>query len=383
MDCIYCSKTYQSKSSLHHHQKTNKTCLNIQEKSGIEISEHMLSCSFCNKKVSSKFRLENHLLSCKKKKELDNNSKRVEQTKEIQEKLQEQFEDELEKISFELRNQKEEFEYELRIKDEKIKTLEAQIKKQQPIKITNKIDTVNNTNTINNITIFEVMTPDRVKEYFKKNYNLDTLLGGQRELARFVYDEFIQKENAVYQCTDRSRNKFIMFENGKMVEDTNCDSIVGLTSHGLPQVKQVYEDALFSTIPENITENDIQDNYLSITRIDQDRSVFKNELSKIVTSSTSEKPLHLDLIENVKRQCSYMREHILPLEKTETSESLEYYEPIRRPDVCGVSRGRLMIYRERYRKDKTIKGPSSIMKQIENGNKLIEEEYLSYLRSFE
>jgi hypothetical protein len=101
MECVHCSKTYQSKSSLHHHQKTNKTCLSIQEKLGLEISDHMLSCPFCDIKVSSKFRVENHLLSCKKKKEVDNNKK----TKHVQE----------------------QFEIQLKCKDDKIKELQDTI----------------------------------------------------------------------------------------------------------------------------------------------------------------------------------------------------------------------------------------------------------------
>ena len=49
-------------------------------------------------------------------------------------------------------------------------------------------------------------------------------------------------------------------------------------------------------------------------------------------------------------------------------------------DILGFSPGKLMVYRERYRKDKTIKGPLEIMKQIEH-NEEAREVYLRYLSS--
>jgi hypothetical protein len=60
------------------------------------------------------------------------------------------------------------------------------------------------------------------------------------------------------------------------------DNIIGLASIGFPHVKNVYDDAMFSRLPEDISEDDVQENYRSISSISKDRSQFKNELSKIV-----------------------------------------------------------------------------------------------------
>jgi hypothetical protein len=54
----------------------------------------------------------------------------------------------------------------------------------------------------------------------------------------------------------------------------------------LPRVQEVYETALFD-LPEKVTEDDVQDNYQQIISMDKQRSEFKAELSKIVSSDTN------------------------------------------------------------------------------------------------
>jgi hypothetical protein len=48
----------------------------------------------------------------------------------------------------------------------------------------------------------------------------------------------------------------------------------------MPHVQDVYETALFD-LPETVTEDNVQDNYQQIMTIDERRSDFKAELSKI------------------------------------------------------------------------------------------------------
>jgi hypothetical protein len=198
--------------------------------------------------------------------------------------------DKMEELEFENRNLKEEFAFEMKIKDEKIKELEDSLEKnkQKKQKITNikKVDqmtTIENQN--NNINIYQVMSPEVVEDFFKKHYNLDTLLGGQKALARFVNDGFL-KESQVYLCGDRSRQKFYIIKDGEKTEDTNCDAIIGLTAPGIPHVQDVYETALFD-LPEAVTEDMVQDNYQNIMTMDNQRVDFKAEMSKIVPSETT------------------------------------------------------------------------------------------------
>lgn len=201
----------------------------------------------------------------------------------------------LDKIEYDLRTQKEE--YELRLKNDKIKELEERLKKTEYKlnkgttihKTKNKTIHDHSTNITNNYTIYEVMTPERVEDYFKKHYNMETLLGGQKALARLVADGFIIEKDT-YHCTDRSLQKFTFVDKeGKSIEDTDCRHVIQLTSSGMPHIKYVYEDSLFSSeAKDERVEENLHNNYSSISKLDQEPSQFKNELSKIVPSRENE-----------------------------------------------------------------------------------------------
>jgi hypothetical protein len=376
-ECIYCGNTFITDAALIFHQKTTKACLRIQEQKGITPEKISFPCSFCKKHLTTKPRLASHILICKKKiaKDAYDNAHKADTD----------IEDRIDKIAFELRNHKEEIEYELKIKDkkfteelkrkdEKINELEKKIIQLTHIKSTsnsnshNKIKHVNSHNITNNITIQEVMTPERVEDFFKKHYNLETLLGGQKALAQFICEKFIlSQETPVYQCTDRSRQKFMMNQNGEQVEDPNCENIVRLTAPGMPHVKDVYEDALFSEPTEK--EDSIQEKYRSVISLDKERTQFKNEMSKIVPSDDSSSSKQ----DNWKIIFQTLRDNVLPYE---TKQSLVESDPIKKPDVCGINRSKLIAYRDRYRKDGVIKGPPSIM-----DNDMYKEEYLEFLKS--
>jgi hypothetical protein len=182
-------------------------------------------------------------------------------------------------------------EEELHLKDNEIKELREKLKtppKAQKItnNITkNKIEQNIGTNIEQqNITIYQIMSPEHVEDFFKKHYNLDTLLGGQKALARFLNDGFL-KDAPVYICGDRSRQKFYVINDGKKTEDTDCDAILGLTAPGIPHVQDVYETALFD-LPESVTEDMVQDTYQHIMAIDEQRADFKAEFSKVVASES-------------------------------------------------------------------------------------------------
>ena len=263
-------------------------------------------------------------------------------------------------------------------KDEKIKHLEEQIKHvKMPQKITNKTNIETNIeNQTNHITIYQVMSPEHVEDFFNKHYHLDTLLGGQKALARFVNDGFL-KEAPVYICGDRSRQKFYIINDGGKSEDTNCEKILELTSPGLPRVQEVYETALFNELPEKVTEDELQDNYQQLMSMDDNRTDFKSELSRIVSSDTTGDTKQLtfkQMLQQMKQRSDRLGLTIRETKKEDKEEIL-----IKREDVLGHSRGKLMVYRDRFRKDGTVKGPPSIMERIQNDEKA-KEEYMAYLR---
>ena len=227
---------------------------------------------YCKKSLANKDNLKKHHVICKKK----------DKTHEFAHELKRKDE------------QIEELEREMQLK---IKELEEKLKQQEKtptkIKTQNKINnqTNNTIGTQNNITIYQVMTPEHVLDVFKKHYKLDTLLGGQKALARFVNEGFL-KENAtpIYTCGDRSRQKFYILHEGKKVEDTNCEGLIELTSPGFLHVQDVYEEAMFNEADDK--EEEIHNTYQDIMNISSDHQEFNAELSRVVSTDTEQKPLH-------------------------------------------------------------------------------------------
>jgi hypothetical protein len=68
--CEFCKTVFSKKGNLIQHQKTAKYCLELQEKENND-----LQCKFCNKKLSSKARLNNHLEICSSRQEIESENK--------------------------------------------------------------------------------------------------------------------------------------------------------------------------------------------------------------------------------------------------------------------------------------------------------------------
>jgi hypothetical protein len=393
MECVYCKKTFQTKPSLTYHQRTVKSCLKIQHEQGIT-APTLFKCSYCNKNITSKNNLDYHLNICKIRKE--------------QVKIETQN-----NIELHLRN-------ELTLKDNKIKELEERLKKTEE-KINhgtvnktnnkNKTKTVNdhsNTNITNNYTIYEVMTPERVEEYFKKHYNMDTLLGGQKALARLVADGFIIEKDT-YHCADRSRQKFTLVDNeGKSVEDPDCRRVIQLTASGMPHIKDVYQDSLFSKeATDERVENDLHHNYNSISKLDQEPTQFKNELSKVVPSRESDPmptPPTESIFESMRRESAILlaefeerkRLRRLNANANTNEKENEDLEKIKEPlprMIGGMSLGVLDTFRQGYRMRKKIaeengipleqveiKYPSELLSQFDT-NPELKNEFLDFVKS--
>ena len=358
MECSFCKKILSSSYTLRTHQKNTKTCIRIQESQGNKVNP-LFYCLYCNKNFSTKQKSDNHMKNTCPVKELKEQDLYV--SKEHLDSL------------------KKEFEEELKMKDQKIKELETK-------------STITNTNIknkfITNITINEVMTPERVQEFFKKHYNLDTLLGGQKGLARFIADGFIS-DTGVYKCSDRSRQKFVMIEDESSKEDPDCQHLFGLTGPGLPHIKDVYEDALFS-IPEDVTEVEIQDQYKSIATMDQDRSQFKNELSKIIPSASALQ-LERSKYECAVEQLKKMRDAIQPIEnkksdkneKNEKNEKKESNELEFTMNKIGeFSYGYLHRFRVMYQDNKQIRGPKKLI-ELFNDQPDLEENYIKFIKGID
>jgi hypothetical protein len=379
MECQYCKKTYSNTYTLKNHQTLTRACLLIQKDLGNKVEPKIFECSFCNKNLSTKARLERHYIICKIKKEYDT-KKEIEQA--VEEKTKQIIKDEFEEVSFTFRNKQEEYEYEIRLKDEQIKELKERLEQHEKTPKIIKNKTKNITNHINILNIHEVMTPERVEEVFKKHYNLDTLLQGIPGLAKFICDGFIHKSS--YFCTDRSRHKFVMNdEHGNKVEDPNCEKLVSLTAPGMKHITDVYETGLFTT-NDHISEEDLHKSYQPISNLDRDPSKLTSELSKIVPSDIS--PVVSNTSSQNHNNVWQMMRDVYKSNSEKSSESI-VEQPVLKT-IGGFSLGQLMKYREGYRKRKSdaggkeveIKGPSLLLELCEKDN-TIKEKYYEFIKA--
>jgi hypothetical protein len=312
-------------------------------------------------------------------------SKNKEVTNKIK-KISESLEDKLEELASDFKNYKDETEFNLKVKDDKLKQFENEIvllKKQieecsKPKKSVynknsknNNQNNTNSNNTTNNITIQNIMSPDKVEACFKKHYHLGNLIEGQKGLARFVTDAFLKSEESedlVYLCIDRSRQKFgALQEDGSHKEDANCEQLVHLTKPGLDHVSDIYVTSLFEKLPEDIKESDIHDGYKNISDLGTNRTEFKNELSKIIPSESMTSDMSI---------WTRMKSKI----QKEDEKQEPFQIPIKKPDIGGISRSKLSVYRDRFKKDGMIKYPPQWLDKLNQGDESFLSEYHDFLK---
>ena len=80
MECEFCKNTYSCKSSLNYHQKNSRSCLKLQGKNNSGIQ-----CIYCNKNISTRKYLKNHLLICKVKCDIDKKKYREQEIETLSE----------------------------------------------------------------------------------------------------------------------------------------------------------------------------------------------------------------------------------------------------------------------------------------------------------
>lgn len=247
MECQFCKSTLKTKYSLFTHQKTNKKCLNEQQKIKNTVVENKLTnCYYCKKSCSMP-NLKGHLLVCKYKKQFDieqeikkkyeknleeiqkENEKKLE---EIQKENEKNLEDVKKKYEKNLQDMKKENEKnleeikllkkELEIKDEFYKDDHKTIRKlaAQP-KTTN-----NNTNNI--VGNLNLSDTNRIKNILEKEFTPNDIMDGQKGLANFAFQNILKDEegNLVYACVDPSRKMFKFKDmDGKVIKDVNTQKL--------------------------------------------------------------------------------------------------------------------------------------------------------------
>ena len=262
MDCQFCKNKLKTKYSLLTHQKTNKKCLDMQQKINNVIENKLTNCIFCEKSCSIP-NLKSHLLVCKKKKKFDiekehekkteniikeyemrnedirkkyemkneeirkENEKKFEEYEKKTEDIIKEYEkkideirkenkkkiDEIRKENFELRK-------ELEIKDEIYKDEHKTIKK---LALQSK-NTTNN-NIIGNLNLDDTK---RIKDILEKEFTSNDILDGQKGLANFAFNKILRDNegNLVYVCGDSARKIFRYKDPvGKIIKDVNTQKL--------------------------------------------------------------------------------------------------------------------------------------------------------------
>jgi len=172
-----------------------------------------------------------------------------------------------------------------------------------------------------------------------------------------------------------------MIEDESSKEDPDCQHLFGLTGPGLPHIKDVYEDALFS-IPEDVTEVEIQDQYKSIATMDQDRSQFKNELSKIIPSASALQP-ERSKYECAVEQLKKMRDAIQPIENKKSNEKKDTNDlELTMNKIGEFSYGYLHRFRVMYQENKQIRGPKKLIELFKDQPDQ-EEKYIKFIKGID
>lgn len=251
MECQYCKKVLQTKSSLNSHQTKTKYCLTLQGKE----TKGSFNCDYCKKTYVKKGHLNDHLKIC------TYNSTYV-QT------LRQELLDCKQEITV-LRQKVESLE-----KDKKLWINQSQTLAKNPRKTTTNIR-----NTLN-LSVFN-KTEEDIKQLVEDNYNKEYLIEGQKGVARFTHSHVLKTEAnqmPMYTITDKTRG------NGKY-KSSNSEVVIDNGMHGLtkklhPSIKN--KAINIAIIEDAMNNQDVYEGYQEVFKMDDDNSVFREEMIRLM-----------------------------------------------------------------------------------------------------
>ena len=248
MECQYCKKILQTKSSLNSHQTKTKYCLKLQGKGELK---GLFVCEGCDRDFHRKLHLTDHEKVCEyctpKVKELLKRIKTLEKEKN---------------------NWLEEKKDLIQEKKDLIQTLAKNTRK-----------TTNIHNTVN-LSVFN-KTEEDIKQLVEVNYNKEYFIEGQKGVARFTHSHVLKteaKQMPMYTITDKTRG------NGKY-KSSNSEVVIDNGMHGLtkklhPSIKN---KAINIAIKEDAMNNqDVYEGYQEVFKMDDDNSVFREEMIRLM-----------------------------------------------------------------------------------------------------
>lgn len=288
MNCNFCNKILSSNYSLKTHQNTAKYCLKLQGK--IEINN--FKCEYCNKLFTRKHHLSDHLNICRYKLEYESKKENERKINIIEELKKEIIK--LKDENSELKEQIELYEKEHKMKEEIFKlkgNIEIYEKDHELLcEIAKQPKNVHNTsNRILNINSLDI-DKDIVQNVLETSFTEDTILYGQKSLAKFVVNNLLKDDsgNLKYVCTDPSRQIFKFKDSlGEVQKDVKANKLTNILLEG--GIKHIN-----SKIAQKSWTNDegdfdmekfqaLEPKATEINNISNDNSVFVNELTNMTS----------------------------------------------------------------------------------------------------
>jgi len=137
MNCEFCQRQFSTKGILVSHQKSAKYCLELQNK-----NNENFPCNFCSKKFTSRFNLNEHFTTCKKK-----------QNEEIEIKLKNEYTSQIDVLKEKIIILESNYQIKIEEKDKIIQKLEKKLEKFENAVISNKHSTFDENKDNHNIPI--------------------------------------------------------------------------------------------------------------------------------------------------------------------------------------------------------------------------------------
>ena len=292
--CYNCNKIFATKYTLAIHQKTSKSCINVN------IEKKTYDCEYCEKTFSSTHTLKYHLDICSEKKEneskneikilkkqienldkenktdikilkkqleikdkkIENKDKEIENknreiiskdliiTKlETQEKqLQKQLETQLETQEKQLQDKNKQLETQEKQYQKQLEQLQETIERLAKTAIEKTTTTTVNKNThVNNVGDLNLFfNEDFITEKINTKLTENDLYSGYKSIAQFIKTNIATNEQGklVYVCVDVSRQHFCYFDDkGNEVRDIKAQKMIGIIKTPMQKkIAAIYEE---------------------------------------------------------------------------------------------------------------------------------------------
>jgi hypothetical protein len=297
--CNFCQNKFKNASALKVHQTYTKYCLVIQGKiKSKENEKKEFRCELCDKVLTSKRNLENHVKKCK----INECSYCNKTVSNLLVHENECIEKKNEEIRVLIKDRNIEYQEKEKLKIQ-IKYYEKQIKKQEDeikelhqtierlsIRAIDKPTTTNNTN-LNITTSIDFNDINKIKDIIEDNFNINYAVNGQKGIARFVTDKLLTDDNGklIYICTDPSRQifKYKDSSTGEIKKDVEAKKLTNyIIDAGIKQKTVVVANDWYKDDEGKIDLekfNIMLYQQQSILNIEDDNSCFKKELASITT----------------------------------------------------------------------------------------------------